>query len=348
MISRLNKYIKLFVCSIFVISVIFIAIFTFYNKKEKLLVSLYDIDGKSNITMINPISKSENELVSNRNVWLSGNLSKDRNYLVYMDAIGDEPWQVFLLDLANKKTYKITTDNCRKLRGKSGMKNIVYFEVLNSTLDGAKIAKVNIKDKSSEIFDTSTIGRSFEVYDVRNNKITAATVYITENNKRQEEANNKNVSLKAIPYSIYEMNADGSDIKQIASVNAKFIDSISYSYNCKKIIIGGKDINNENGSGIYEVSTDTGKVIRLLTDSMINKQKDSILAGIGSNSLGVVSKSGNLLYFAGIQKGAKALHFGSVDSFPRQIYSYNFSNHKIKQVYEYKKPTIITDLTISY
>ena len=357
--NKTSRYIKFFIFSILLISVVCISIFTFYNKKEKaalslndkkeeLLVSFYDTDGKSNITKINSALKSEIKLVSDRNVWLSGNLSEDKNHLVYMDAIGDEPWQIFSLDLKNKKTYKITTDNCKKFGGKSGMENTVYFEVFNSASDAAKIAKVNTKDKSSEIFDTSDTDRSFEVYDVRNNKIVAVAVSKSENNKRLEEANSKNSSHKTISYSIYEMNADGSSLKQIASVNANLIDSISYNYDCKKIIIGGKDINNENGSGIYEVSTDTGKLTKLLTDSMINKQKDSILNGIGSSRLGVISKDGKLFYFAGIPKGAKTLQFGSINSFPRQIYSYNLSNHKIKEVYKYKTPTIITDLTISY
>ena len=194
-----------------------IGVFNFYNKKEELLVSLYDTDGKSNITMVNPATKSATEEVSNRNVWLSGNLSKDKKTLVYMDAIGDEPWQIFSLNLKSRKTYKITTDNCRKFGGKFGMQDIVYFQILTDKSNAAKIVEVNTKDKSSKIFDSSDTDRSFEVYDVKNNKIVAVAVSKSANNKRLEESNDKNSSLKPITYSIYEMKADGSNITQIAS-----------------------------------------------------------------------------------------------------------------------------------
>lgn len=347
--NKLNRYIKFFIIIIIISisSIVCIVIFNFYNQKEELLISLYDTDAKSNITMINTTSSPKSQLVSGRNVWLSGNLSEDKNNLVYMDAINNEPWQVFLLDLKSKKTYQITTDDLKKFHGKSGKGNIVYFGVFKGS-DSGKIAKVNIKDKTSEIFDTSVTDRSFQVYDVRNDKIVAVAFSNSENAKRIEEANNKNKPLKTMVYSIYEMNTDGLNIKQIASVNAQIIDSVSYNYDCKKVIIGGKGINNESGSGIYELSTDTGKFTKILTDTMLNKQKDSILDGIGSSRLAVMSKDSKILYFAGIPKGSKQLQFGDIASFPRRVYSYNFSNHEIKEVYKYKKPALITDLTISY
>lgn len=358
--NKLNKYFVV-LCSILLISAICVGIFTLHNKKEvktislnnseDLVVSLYDTDGKSNITKVNLASKEETGLVSNREVWLSGNLSEDKNSLIYMDAIGDEPWQVFLLDLKNNKTYKATTDDIGKLGGKSGKENIIYFETLNKSSGLAKIAKINTADKSSEVFDAENNDRTVEVYDSRNDKILAVTVSNSEDNKRRNDANktkNSKLNLKPIDYTIYEMNGDFSNMKKVALVNAKKINSISYNYDGTKAIIYGENINNENGYGIYELSTQTGEITSLLTDTMIHDQNDCIVSKIEDNESAALSKDEKLLYFTGRPKDAVKLTFLDTTSYPQEIYSYNLTNHEIQEVYKYKTPTLITDLTISY
>lgn len=356
--KNINKCIKIFIVCILFIGAIFVSKVAFHNnecnnfllndKNEKLIISSYNFSGKSDITEINTSLKNKKQLVFNRNVWLSGNLSEDKNYLVYMDAIADEPWQVFLLNLKNKKTYKVTTDNYKKFHGKYGMKGIIYFQIFKSESDAAKIARVNIKNRTSNIFDISYIDRSFEAYDVRNNKIVAASVSNSENNRRLEMANKENSSLKPIVYSIYEMDGDGSNMKKIGVINAQVISSISYNYNCKKVIVCGKGINNEKGNGIFEICISNGKIKKLLTDISISKQKNSDVKAIGSNSVAVVCKNEQLMYFNGIPKNTKMMEFKGINSFPMEIYSYNFSNHQIKEVYKSKEPSIITDLTVSY
>ncbi|AOR25139.1 hypothetical protein [Clostridium taeniosporum] len=315
-------------------------------KTEDLIVSLYDTDGKSNITKVNTLSKEESTLVSNREAWLSGNLSKDKNSLVYMDAIGEEPWQVFSLDLKSNKTCKITNDKVGKFNGKAGDGKTVYVETLDRVSALAKIAKVNIENKSVKILDSEDEDRSVQAYDYRNDKIIAAMFSNSENNKRIDEANNTNIPIKPIEYTIYEMNGDGSNQRKVASINASRIGSISYNYDCKKAIIHENDINDFKCNGIYEVSIDTGDITPLLTNKMINEQKDSIISEIGENS--VISKDGNLLYFTAIPKNAEEIDFSCMTSYPKRIYSYNLSTHEINEVYKYKTPMVITDLTISY
>lgn len=360
--NKLSRKFKVLICSIILISAVCGGIFTISNKKdvtinslsnnnEELVVSLYDADGKSNITKINLASREETQLVSDREVYLSGNLSEDKKSLLYMDAIGDETWQVFSLDLENNKTYKVTTDNVGKFGGKAGSGNTIYFETLDKSSGLSKIAKINTEDKSAEIFDNEDKDRVVTLYDSRNDKIVAVMISNAEDNKRHTEANKTKkakINLKPMDYNICELNADGSNIKKIASVNAKNITSISYNYNGKKAIIYGENINNENGYGIYELDIETGEIKSLLTNTMIHDQKDCIVSEIAGNEFAVLSKDDKLLYFTGRPKDADKLQFVDTKSYPQVIYSYNITNHEIQEVYKYKSPTLITDLTISY
>ncbi len=360
--NKLSRKLKISICSILLISAICVGIFTINSKEnttaislnknsEELVVSLYDTDGKSNITKVNLASKEETKLVSDREVYLSGNLSEDKKSLVYMDAIGEEPWQVFLLDLKNNKTYEATTDKVGKLGGKAGSGNTFYFETLDRSSGLSKIAKSDTKDKSSKIFDTEDKDNSIQVYDSRNDKIVAVEFSNAEDNKRQKEANKTKkagINLKPIDYTICEMNADGMNIKEISSINAKGITSISYNYDGKKAIIYGENINNENGYGIYELSIETGEIKSLLTNTMIHDKNDCIVSELGGNEYAVLSKDDKLLYFTGRPKDAEKLKFLDTTSYPQVIYSYDLTNHEIKEVYKYNSPTIISDLTISY
>lgn len=360
--NKLSRKFKVSICSILLISAVCVGIFTINNKKNaatislhknsgELVISLYDTDGKSNITKVNLASKEETKLVSDREVYLSGNLSEDKNSLIYMDAIGDEPWQVFSLDLKNNKTYEATTDNVGKFGGKAGNGNTIYFETLDKLSGLSKIAQINTEDKSAKIFDIDDKDRAVSKYDSRNNKIVAVMFSNAEDNKRHTEANKtkkSKLNLKPMDYSICELNADGSNIKNIATVNAKNIYSISYNYDGKKAIIYGENINNDNDYGIYELSIETGEITSLLTNTMIHDQKDCIISEIRDNESAVLSKDDKLLYFTARPKDAGTLKFLDTTAYPQEIYSYNLADHEIKEVYKFKSPTLITDLTISY
>lgn len=357
--TMLSEYLKLFMCSILITSEICASNnttvhaaenFALNNSSENLVISMYGEDGISNVMKLNPISREKSELVSNQSVCLSGNLSDDKNSFIYMNALDGDLWQVFSLDLKNNKTSKLTTDKIGKLWGKAGKDNSIYFEAFDKFSGLTKIKKLNTKDNSSFFFDSSDKDRSIEVYDTRNDKVVAVTASNSEDKTRHKEANKTNnakKNLKPIDYTIYEMDADGSNMRKIASVNANIINSISYNYDCKKVIINGNNINNEKGIGIYEVSTENGQITKLLTNTMIQSKKKSIISDIAETNA-VLSKDGHTLYFAGASKSVCKLIFTDTTSMPQDIYSYDLITDTIKEVYEYRKHTIITDLTISY
>lgn len=352
---KLNNNLKIFILGIFFISLVCInninvkatKNISSNNNNEELIVSTYDTGGKSSITKVNPETKEQSILISNQDVWLSGNLSDDKSSLVYMNALGKETWQVFSLDLKTKQIKKLTTNKLGKFGGKAGDNDTIFFEVIDPSSALSKIVKYNIKDNSSIIFDELDKDRVAEVYDIRDNKIIAVMNSNSEEEKRRTQANKTQTPIKPIEYSIYEIDSDNSNMKKIASINATKIDNISYNYDCKKAIISGKNINNENCYGIYEVSTENGQVTKFLTDDMIFNNKDYMISAI-NNSYAVMSRNGNVLYFSGVPKGGRNILFQDITSMPQNVYSYNLKTNKIEKVYENGKPTIITDLTIAY
>ena len=77
---------------------------------DKLIISTFAED-KGNIFMYDVKSKSQTSLVSDRGVELTCDLSEDGSKVAYTDALNDsDPWQIYLRDLNNKKTYQVTNN----------------------------------------------------------------------------------------------------------------------------------------------------------------------------------------------------------------------------------------------
>ncbi len=318
---------------------------------EKIVVSAYNREGKSSITLVNPKNGLGEVLLDNRDVWLSGEVSSDGKSLVYVDAIGDTgAWNVFLRDLKTKKTYQVTNDSLGQLNARFGDKNgkVIYSEVIGNSGPASKIVKIDTENKNSVLLDSNQKDRSAEKFDVFENKIVGAFVSESQNNKRWEEANMKDIEPRQLPYSICEMDKDGKNMREISKINAINIDFISYGADGKYITFGGEKIGNDSGSGIYKLSIENGKLERLLTDTMLKEKEKSIVSKIGKERYGVLSKDGKKLYFAGVPKDAKEVTFKDITSKPRSLYQYDLETKEIEQIYDPKGPVIITDVTISY
>ncbi|MBA4532657.1 hypothetical protein [Brevibacillus halotolerans] len=323
---------------------------TLINNNEELVISIYDNEGKSSIVEVDAEKKTEKDLVNNETVWLNGKLSDNKQYLVYTSARGDGPWDIFLLDKKNKKFYQVTNDTLGQLNPRFGDKEgkTIYSIIIGSTFPVSKIAKVDVQKKDSIILDAKQSDRAVEMYDISKNKIIGAFVSEKENTARWKEANKNGGNLKQILYSIYEMNLDGSDMNLITSIKAINIDSIAYGPDGNSIILGGENVNKDEGSGIYKLSLPNKTLTTILTDQMIKKSRNPILSEIGPRRLAVLSKNERFIYFAGIPSNGKEVNFKGITSKIRCIYKYDIGDKEIKKVYEYKKPAIITDLTVTY
>ena len=320
------------------------------DDNEELIVSVFDNEGKSSVVEINAEKHVENELVNNEEVWLHASLSGNKQYLAYTSAKGDGPWEIYLLDRNDKKTYQVTNDTLGQLIPRFGDEEgkTIYSEIIGPTYPVSKIAKIDVKKKNSIVFDTKQPDRAVEMYDTSKDKIIGAFVSEEENTARRKAANDAGVPLEQIVYSIYEMNLDGSDMKLVTNIKAVHIDSMAYGANGNSVILGGENINEDEGSGIYQLSLTDKTLTTVLTDQMIKKSKNPLLSEIGQRRLAVLSKNERFIYFSGIPKNAADVSFDGIISKIQCIYKYDLDNKEITKVYEYKKPAFITDMTVTY
>lgn len=65
---------------------------------------------------------------------------------------------------------------------------------------------------------------------------------------------------------------------------------MAYGANGNSVILGGENINEDEGSGIYQLSLTDKTLTTLLTDQMIKKSKNPLLSEIGQRRLAVLSK----------------------------------------------------------
>ena len=353
--KTLSENLKLIMCGIFFISVISIGssktadgaeITTLNNSNEELIVSMRTGDEKSNIVKYNPITKESSQLISDQDVWLSGNLTEDKSNLVYMNAIGEETWQVFSLNLKNNINSKVTTDKLGKFNEKAGKDgNTVYFAAFDKSTKLPKIEKYNVNDNSAFVFDAADKDISVENFDVRNDKIISVMISKEEDSKSR--VHKKGDPEPSFVYSIYELNTNGSGMKKIADVNASIIYVISYSYDCKKSIINGRNINNGNDEGIYELNIENGQVTKIVTESMLNSDKNYGISDIGHENA-VLSKDGTKVYFPASSKSVGFFVVDEMTGKPQDVYSYDLKTNKVELAYAYRTHTVITDLSISY
>ncbi|MFJ6211677.1 hypothetical protein [Lysinibacillus sp. NPDC092081] len=318
------------------------------DDNEELIVSVFDKEGKSSVVEINAEKNVENELVNNEEVWLHASLSDNKQYLAYTSAKGEGPWEIYLLDRNDKKTYQVTNDTLGQLIPRFGDNNTIYSEILGATFPVSKISKIDVKKKNSIVFDTKQPDRAVEMYDTSKDKIIGAFVSEEENTARRKAANDAGVSLGQIVYSIYEMNLDGSDMNLVANIKAVNIDSMAYGPNGNTVILGGANINEDEGSGIYQLSLTDKTLTTILTDQMIKESKNPLLSEIGQRRLAVLSKNERFIYFSGIPINAADVSFDGIISKIQCIYKYDLDNKEITKVYEYKKPAFITDMTVTY
>ena len=151
-----------------------------------------------------------------------------------------------------------------------------------------------------------------------------------------------------ITHTLFEIDPDGNNLKKIAEIKASSIESISYNYDGKKIIIGGCDINDDSGYGIYELSVDTGVLTTILTDDILANTENSIVTEIAHPPLATMSKDENLIYFTGVHKNSEKVNIAGLSGYPTAIFSYNMNTKELKEVFKPEVSSIIFDMNIKY
>jgi len=95
--------------------------FTFYNVESEKSANCFSTNkgewitvtvtnDKSDLWLINTDTESKEKLLNKKEVLVSGVVNSTGDTLIYSDAIGTNPWDVFKLDIKTKETYQITND----------------------------------------------------------------------------------------------------------------------------------------------------------------------------------------------------------------------------------------------
>lgn len=315
-------------------------------KQDELVIATFSYEGKSNLLLLGIDDKSEKSLVLDRQVQLTGDISSDKNQVVYTDALGDDdPWQVYLKNMKDDKIFQVTDNKEGKVCARVSTSDLVYFLTIGDSNGVMKIAKADIKNKSAEIIDKEDRDRAVQCFDIRNNKIVMVTYSESERMKSWKENGGANLPREHV---IYELNADGSNIKKIATVKASLIESVSYTKNFKNIIIGGENINGDSGVGFYKINVEDSNITCLLNNTIIKEKNDSKLEEIHHPRIAVMASDEDTLYFIGKPRDSIEVDLDGLKDQSANIFSYNTKTKEIKVVFVPEVYSVISDLNIKY
>lgn len=313
--------------------------------QDKLIISTFSAEDKGNILSLNINDNTENTLIKDRQVGITGDLSADGSKIAYSDALGDnDPWQIYLHNCTDNQTRTITNDKFGKSRAKISNDNSIYF-ITYTKQNIVKLGKVNTERNSYDIIDEDDSDRQLDDFDIKNNKLIIST---ESRSLELKEWNENKGHYMPIIHTLFEVDPDGNNFEKIAEVKASSIESISYNYDGKKIIIGGRDINDNSGYGIYELSIDTGVLTTVLTDTILANTENSIVSEIAHPPLAVMSKDGNTIYFSGVHKDSESVNITGLSCYPVLIFSYNINTKELKEVFKPTVPSLIFDMNIKY
>ncbi|AAK76803.1 S-layer protein [Clostridium acetobutylicum] len=326
---------------------------TFENKTAKavkpshnnIVISSFSKNNKGSILSINVKNNTKNYLIKNKDVAVTGDLSNDGSKIAYADALGDnDPWQIYLHNLTNDQTHRVTNDKFGKSHAKISDNNSVFF-LTSSNEKQVKVGKIDLNTKSQNIIDSANSDREVDAFDSKNNKLIMSTDSSSLRLQKWNENKGKNVPIL---HTILETDLNGSNSKQVAEVQASTVENISYDHDCKNIIICGSDINGNSGLGIYELTLSTGNLTTILTNSALQNSKDSIVSELSHPPLAAASEDGNTIYFTGVLKNSKKSNIAGLSCYPTAVFSYNINSKKLQEVFKPETSSLIFDLNIKY
>lgn len=309
---------------------------------DKLLISAF-AENKGNIFLYDDKSKSQTALVSDRGVELTCDLSEDSSKVAYTDALNDsDPWQIYLRDLNSKKTYQVTNSKMGMARVRF-IGNKQMFFLLGTPSGVIKVANVNTDTKSTLVIDEKDTDRELEAFDINKNKLLVSAVSTSKRLELWKKNNGVNKPMRRI---IFEGDLKGENLREVATVEASMIISVSYNHEGNKVILCGENVNGNEGVGIYELSLETHDITPILTDKIISSTKDSIIKGFTSRIIVRYSKDGSYIYFVGSPKESKIVTIEGIQCYPQAIYSYNIKTKEMKEVFKPKVASVISDFQV--
>ncbi|WP_460269668.1 hypothetical protein [Clostridium sp. CTA-19] len=316
------------------------------GKGEWLILSVTNTntDNKSDIWMVDTETQVKEKLVGNREPMISGKVNTAGDILIYSDAIGTGPWDVFRLNIPTKETYQITNDSLGQFNLHFGDEegNIIFAKSGDKNSPIPQISRIDVNKKEGKTIELGSPNLGVQDFDIGDNKIIALAFPYDEYVTKKFKENN---DLAKINYYIIEMNMDGSNRKVITEIKASRLDSISLSKSKDSIILGGIGVK-DNEKGFYKLDLKSNKIDTLLTQEQLGKPNE--VYEISQPYIAALSSDGKKLYFAAVPTGTSEKSiYGNITVYPNALYCYNLEDKKLKE--SFKIPdTFISNISFTY
>lgn len=350
-----NNYKKLF---IIVVIFCFALMFTSYssnpesvmtslhlNRDEWIIASVYKSNEKSDLWLIDTQSYKKKILLSNREVMANGKINSKGDILIYADAIGNNPWNIFKLNLKTKNITQITDDAIGRfnLNFADEKGDIIFSKSGGLSSPVPKIERLNVNKNESKIFNNLGADVAVLDFDIYNDKIIALTYPFSEDIKRNLNQK-KFEELPPIEYNIVELDFQGKITKEIIHIRARDLDSIKFSASGNSIILGGNGIM-ENGIGFYRIDFENGKVSNLLLEEEL--KKSGKINKFSRPYIPCLSADEKRIYFVAIPSNAEIKNFNGLMAYHNVLYCYDLQEKKLAEILNITD-TFITNISVTY
>lgn len=311
---------------------------------NQLIVSLFDENEKGSMVAVNLNNGSVSDIIKDRNVEITGDISLDGSKAVYVDALTDyDQWQIYSCDLESKTATKVKTNDYGKVHARVADNDSIYF-LTATEKNVVKVGKVDSKTNEYSIIDGNDADRESDAFDVKNDTIVISTESRSEQLEKYEE---NDCNYQPIIHTIFKSDLNGSKLEKIGEIKSSYIGALCISYDGKKIIIGGEDINGDSGDSIYEMDVESGHATKILSKDILDNIENSNIKEIES-SLVALSKDGKNVYLMGESADSQKFNVAGITSYSKSIFSYNKETKEIKKIYTPTSNSMIADLNIKY
>ncbi|WP_040329555.1 hypothetical protein [Clostridium ihumii] len=301
-------------------------------------------DNRSDIWLVDTKTEVKEKLVENREPMISGKINTVGDILIYSDAIGNDPWDIFRLNINSKEINQITNDSLGEFNLQFGDEkgNIIFAKSGDKNSPIPQISQIDVNEKERKTIELGSTDLGVQDFDISDNKIIVLAFsyneYITKKFKENDD-------LAKINYCIIEMNMDGSNTKVITEIKASTLDSISLSKSKDSIILGGKGIN-DNEKGFYKLDLKSKEIHTLLTQEQLVKSNEVL--EISRPYIAVLSSNGKKLYFAAVPTGtSEKTIYGNIIVYPNVLYCYNLEEKKLNEFFKIPD-TFISNISFTY
>lgn len=312
------------------------------STQNHLIVSVIDENDKGYIDAVDLEDKTVRNIVKDNDYSIIGDISLDFSRAVYMDELNDiNQRKIYSYDLESKKITKVKVNDYSKCNVRISNDNSIYF--LTHIGKGIiKLGKIDLNTNECSLIDGKE-NRECCTFDIRNN-----TLVILTHMRLEESEEHKNSYEDLIyTYTIFKSDLNGSNLDKVTDIRALYISSVCMSYDEKKIIISGEDINGDLGEGIYEIDIESKNITKILNNNILANIENCNVKEMDCAET-ALSKDGETIYFVGVSKGNARVRVSGVEWNHKSIFSYSKKTKEIRKIYTPEINNMIVGVNIKY